>query len=71
MELGESLHGVRGLQCTMGYSCVVLIMQLMGILMFQLLICLCPERWFLGYNFPHQNLEVISKESSDSILFWW
>ena len=45
----------------MSYSCIVLVMQLMGILMFQLLICLCPEGWFLGNNFSDQNLEVISK----------
>ena len=60
-ELCKIFHGIRGLQHTMSYSCVVLVMQLMGILMFQLLICLCPEGWFSGNNFPDQNLEVIRK----------
>ena len=69
MELCESLHGVGGLQCTMSYSCIVLIMQLMGILMFKLLICLGPESWFTGNNFPYQNLEVIGKDILQFVPF--
>ena len=69
MELGEALHVVRGLQCTTSNGCIVLVMQLMGILVFKLLISLCPEGWFMGYDFSHQNLEVICKDILQLILF--
>ena len=36
-------------------------MQLMDILVFQLLIGLCPKGWFVDNNFSDQNLEVIGK----------
>ena len=61
-ELGKVFHMIGGLQHTMRNSCVVLVMQLMGILMFQLLMSLCPERWLMGNNLPHKNLEVIHKD---------
>ena len=52
----------------MSNSCIVLIKQLMGILVFELLISLCPERWFVGDDFSHQNLEVICEDILQLIL---
>ena len=68
LELGEGLRRVRGLQHTMSNSCIIVVMQLMGILVFQLLICFCTEGWFVGDDFPDQNLEVICKGILQFIL---
>ena len=61
-ELSKAFHVVRGVQQTTSNGYIILVMQLMDILMFQLVICLCHERWFVGYDFPQQNLEVICKD---------